>query len=238
MSYDGDLNIPKHYLVSPPLINLTSGEYLAHSGVRTFACSETQKFGHVTYFWNGNRSGYFDETLESYVEIPSDICEFNEKPDMKAREIAAAAVEALPSFDMVRINIANGDMVGHTGDLKASIQAMETVDESLGKMLAEVDRLGGRYIVTADHGNADEMAQRDKQGNVIRNDSGETQSLTSHTLAKVPFCIGGTGLPAEVTVRQDVEEPGLANITASFIELLGFEAPKEYEESLLKIATK
>ena len=83
MQYDGDLKLPTNYLVSPPAISCTSGEYLAKNGLRTFACSETQKFGHVTFFWNGNRSGYFDEALETYVEIPSDNCTFNEKPLMK-----------------------------------------------------------------------------------------------------------------------------------------------------------
>lgn len=84
MQYDGDLKLPARYLVPPPLINKVSGEYLCQSGVRTFACSETQKFGHVTFFWNGNRSGYFDEKLETYIEIPSDSIEFNRAPHMKA----------------------------------------------------------------------------------------------------------------------------------------------------------
>lgn len=81
----------------PPLINHVSGEYLVHNGIRTFACSETQKFGHVTFFWNGNRSGYFDEKLETYVEIPSDNVAFNTKPLMKAKEITEAGKEALTS---------------------------------------------------------------------------------------------------------------------------------------------
>eukprot|EP00967_Tisochrysis_lutea_P098833 scaffold146297_cov26-Tisochrysis_lutea.AAC.3 len=80
MQYDGDLKLPTNFLVPPPAIMRTSGEYAAKNGLKTFACSETQKFGHVTFFWNGNRSGYFDENLETYVEIPSDKCIFNEKP--------------------------------------------------------------------------------------------------------------------------------------------------------------
>ena len=113
MQYDGDLKLPARYLVPPPAITRVSGELLAASGVSTFACSETQKFGHVTFFWNGNRSGYFDESLETYVEIPSDAVPFNEAPDMKAREITEAGKEALLSkkFKMVRINYANPDMV-------------------------------------------------------------------------------------------------------------------------------
>lgn len=72
MQYDGDLKLPANYLVPPPAIENVSGRYLVASGLSTFSCSETQKFGHVTFFWNGNRSGYFDESLETYVEIPSD----------------------------------------------------------------------------------------------------------------------------------------------------------------------
>lgn len=113
MQYDGDLKLPARYLVPPPAITKTSGELLAASGVSTFACSETQKFGHVTFFWNGNRSGYFDEKLETYVEIPSDAVPFNEAPDMKAREITEAGKEALLSkkYRVIRINYANPDMV-------------------------------------------------------------------------------------------------------------------------------
>ncbi|AES79909.2 2,3-bisphosphoglycerate-independent phosphoglycerate mutase [Medicago truncatula] len=104
LEYDGELKLPKHYLVSPPEIDRTSGEYLVKNGVRTFACSETVKFGHVTFFWNGNRSGYFDEKLEEYVEIPSDSgITFNEQPLMKALEIGEKARDAILSgkFDQV-----------------------------------------------------------------------------------------------------------------------------------------
>src|SRR4051794_9544797 len=97
MRYDGDLGIPNNFLVPPPEIKRTSGEYLAKNDVRVFACSETQKYGHVTYFWNGNRSGKFSEKLETYKEIPSDKVKFNVKPMMKAAEITVMAIEALKS---------------------------------------------------------------------------------------------------------------------------------------------
>lgn len=237
MEYDGDLHIPKHYLVEPPLIEGTSGEHLAASGVRTFAVSETQKFGHVTYFWNGNRSGKFDDALETYEEIESDRISFDEAPAMKAREIAEAAARALRSgqYDFVRMNFANGDMVGHTGHLEATIRSLEAVDEALGVVLAAVDEANGRFIVTADHGNADDMAMRKKDGTPDRDQAGHVVPKTSHTLAKVPFAVGGKGLPRSVGVRRDLEEPGLANVTATFINLLGFEAPEGYEESLLRV---
>ena len=121
MEYDGDLHVPKRYLVEPPQIDRTLGEYLARAGVRQFACSETQKFGHVTYFWNGNRSGKFDDALEEYVEIPSDNVRFEQRPWMKAAQITDRTIEALRGgAKALRINYANGDMVGHSGHLDAS----------------------------------------------------------------------------------------------------------------------
>eukprot|EP00672_Neobodo_designis_P017356 CAMPEP_0174828664 /NCGR_PEP_ID=MMETSP1114-20130205/1470_1 /TAXON_ID=312471 /ORGANISM="Neobodo designis, Strain CCAP 1951/1" /LENGTH=554 /DNA_ID=CAMNT_0016062387 /DNA_START=81 /DNA_END=1742 /DNA_ORIENTATION=- len=237
MRYDGDLGIPNNFLVPPPAISRTSGEYLAKNGVRVFACSETQKFGHVTYFWNGNRSGKFNNDLETYVEIESDRCIFNEKPIMKAVEITATASEALKSgnYDVVRINFPNGDMVGHTGDFKACVASMEAVDVALAKLEEVVNEVGGTFLITADHGNADDMVQRDKKGKPLRNQDGKPVPLTSHTLAPVPVIVGGSGLPADVKLRADVANAGLANVTATFMNLMGFAAPADYEPSLLSI---
>jgi len=97
LQYDGDASIPKKFLVEPPAINRTMGEFLCAQGVKSFAISETQKFGHVTYFWNGNRSGYIDELLETYIEIPSDNVEFDTTPAMKVREITAETIDLLRS---------------------------------------------------------------------------------------------------------------------------------------------
>lgn len=237
MRYDGDLGIPQYFLVSPPKIFETSGEYLANSGVRVFACSETQKFGHVTYFWNGNRSNKFSNTLETYLEIPSDKCVFNEKPEMKAAEITEAACKALRSgeFDMVRINFPNGDMVGHTGDLAAAIRSIEAMDKGIGALLEAVEEIRGAYLITADHGNADDMVQRTKCGDALRDAHGVPIPLTSHTLAPVPVLIGGAGLNPKATLRRDLPNAGLPNITATFLNLLGFEAPADYEPSLLEV---
>ena len=236
MQYDGDLHLPTNYLVPPPLIERTSGEYFAKNGLRTFACSETQKFGHVTFFWNGNRSGYFDEALETFVQIPSDNCQFNEKPLMKAREITAAGKEAMISgkYDVVRVNYANPDMVGHTGDLAATIAACEECDACLKELLDLVDELGGVFLVTADHGNADDMVQRSKKKECLKDADGKPLPLTSHTLAPVPVAIGGPGLPASVELRDDLPEAGLANITGTYINLMGYLAPDEMEPSLVK----
>ena len=236
MQYDGDLKLPANYLVPPPLIERTSGEVLAANGLKTFACSETQKFGHVTFFWNGNRSGYFNESLETYVEIPSDNVPFNQAPLMKAREITAAGKEALKSgkYDVVRVNYANPDMVGHTGDLAATIAACEECDQCVKELLDLVDELGGMYLVTADHGNADDMVQRNKKGGVLMAEDGTTPlSLTSHTLAPVPVAIGGPALPPNIKFRDDLPKAGLANVTATYINLMGYEAPAEMEPSLI-----
>ena len=233
--YDGDLKLPANYLVPPPLIERTSGEWLAKNGLKTFACSETQKFGHVTFFWNGNRSGYFNENLETYVEIPSDNVPFNQAPLMKAREITAAGKEALLSgkYDVVRINYANPDMVGHTGDMAATVAACEECDACVKELLDLVEELGGMFLVTADHGNADDMVQRDKKGGALKDDSGALLALTSHTLAPVPVAIGGPALPTGVKFRDDLPKAGLANVTATYINLMGYEAPAEMEPSLI-----
>jgi 2,3-bisphosphoglycerate-independent phosphoglycerate mutase len=237
MQYDGDLLLPKNFLVTPPLIQKTSGEFLVHNDIATFACSETQKFGHVTFFWNGNRSGYFDSKLETYLEIPSDKIPFNQKPDMKAYEITEAAKEALRSgkYGMVRINYANPDMVGHTGDLKAAMQACATVDKCVGELLKVLDEVNGRYLVTSDHGNSDDMVQRDKKHKPLMDpDTGKPLALTSHTLAPVPVYIGGKGLPDNVVIKPSFDTaPGLANITATYINLLGFKEPDFYKPSLI-----
>jgi hypothetical protein len=128
--YDGDAGIPYNYLVEPPAIDRTLGEYLCASGISSFAISETQKFGHVTYFWNGNNSGYIDEKLEKYVEIPSDRIAFDLRPWMKAAEITDQVIEAIHSgrYKFIRLNYANGDMVGHTGIPSAIRIAVATVD--------------------------------------------------------------------------------------------------------------
>ena len=239
MQYDGDLKLPSNFLVPPPTIDRVSGEWLSKNGLKTFACSETQKFGHVTFFWNGNRSGLFDDALETYVEVPSDNVPFNTTPAMKAPEITAAGIEALRSrkFDVVRINYANPDMVGHTGDLGATIQACEVVDAQVGALVAEVERLGGVFLVTADHGNADDMVQREKKTNKpVKNADGSLASLTSHTLAPVPVAIGGPGLPSGVVFRTDLPDAGLANITATFMNLMGYQAPDCMVPSLLASA--
>lgn len=226
LQYDGDALVPEHYLVDPPSIDRTMGEFLCAEGVHSFAVSETQKFGHVTYFWNGNRSGYLNESLETYVEIPSDNVEFNEAPAMKAREITDATIELLRSgrYRFGRINIANGDMVGHTGDLGAAIEAMEVVDECMARLTEVIDELGGVLIYTADHGNADIMYTETSDG--VRTPK------TSHTLMQVPFVIHDAAYDGEYRLEPP-DDAGLSHVASTAFELLGFTPPSDYQPSLL-----
>jgi 2,3-bisphosphoglycerate-independent phosphoglycerate mutase len=237
MQYDGDARIPKHYLVSPPSIDRTVGEYLARNGVTQLAVSETQKFGHVTYFWNGNRGGKFDEALETYVEVASDRRPFEERPWMKAAEITDVVEDEVRAgkHRHVRLNYANGDMVGHTGDLEATVVAVEAVDLQLGRLKALVEETKGALVVTADHGNADEMFERDKKtGEVLRDAKGRPKQKTSHTLNRVPFVVYAPGHQNELRVDSSVEHPGLANVAATLLYLLGYGRPAGYEASLVR----
>ena len=225
MEYDGDLHIPKNYLVQPPVIDKTVSEYLCAEGITSFAISETQKFGHVTYFWNGNRSGYINKNLEIYIEIPSDKITFDKAPKMKADGIAHKTIELLKSgkYRWGRLNFPNGDMVGHTGIVDAAVIAVETVDKNIAKLLSVIDQTNGIAVITADHGNADEMF-------TIKN--GEKLIKTSHTLNPVPFIIYDPRYKGEYEMAK-IENPGLTNITGTLLNLLGFENAPGYDESLI-----
>jgi len=238
MEYDGDLHIPKRYLVNPPEIERPMGELLAAQHVTQLAISETQKYGHVTYFWNGNRSGMFDETTERYVEVPSDNVPFEQRPWMKAAEITDRLIAELRTgkHQFARVNYANGDMVGHTGVFDATVIAVETVDLQLARLCKVVEELQGILVVTADHGNADEMYQRDKTGKVQRDKkSGTPVAKTSHTLNAVPFLIHdpARGDRYEIDPAR-AETGGIANVTATCLELLGLTPPDDLEPSLLR----
>jgi len=225
MQYDGDLKLPQHFLVDPPDIEAPLGVYLCQTGLKSFAISETQKFGHVTYFWNGNKSGYINPQLETYVEIPSDQIPFDQAPEMKAKEITKDTIALLQSgqFQFGRVNFPNGDMVGHTGNLKATIAAVEATDLGVAKLIDCVNALNGITVVLADHGNADEMVS-------VKN--GIKEPKTSHTLNPVPFAI--VDHHATYTLRQDLPDAGLANVAATLCALLGYEAPVEYAPSLIQ----
>ncbi len=236
MQYDGDLALPRRFLVAPPVIDRTLGEHLVRAGLRTLAVSETQKFGHVTYFWNGNRSGVLDDALERYVEIPSDRVSFDEAPAMKAREITDVALAALAGPyppDLVRLNWPNGDMVGHTGDLGATQRAMEVVDAEVGRLVAGVRAAGGVLLLTADHGNADDMWLRDKSGAPLRDAAGRVSPRTSHTLAPVPLTLVDARETPPWQLRDDLPNAGLANVAATVLCLLGLAPPDHMEPALV-----
>lgn len=226
MEYDGDLHIPKKFLVTPPEIDRTVSEYLAAAGVRMFAVSETQKFGHVTYFWNGNKSGYISRELEEYVEIPSDKIQFDKAPAMKAVEIADKAEELLlgGKFRFGRLNFANGDMVGHTAVPEAVIKAVEVVDACVGRLLEVIDKTGGIALITADHGNADEM---------FTEKNGKISPKTAHTLSPVPFVIYDPAYKEEYTMAK-LDKRGLSNVAGTILNLLGYENVEDYDPSLIE----
>jgi len=239
LEYDGDLHIPSKFLVNPPEITETMGEYLANTGVKQYAISETQKYGHVTYFWNGNKSGKFSEELETYVEVPSDVVPFEQRPWMKCAEITDQLIEALESgaYDYYRVNFPNGDMVGHTGSLAATRCSMEALDLQLGRILPVIDRLGGVALITADHGNADEMCEMDKKtGQPKVGKDGKLKAKTSHTLNKVPCIIyDNTDAKNSYTVKADNGQFGLSSVAATMVNLMGYEAPAKWDESVIEI---
>lgn len=237
MEYDGDLRLPSNYLVTPPAIDRTLGEYLARAGLRQLAISETQKFGHVTYFWNGNRSGAFDEDVENYVEIPSDTRPFEERPWMKAAEITDRLIDELQGgqYRHARVNYANGDMVGHTGHHGAAIQAVEAVDLQIARLLPIIQGLGGALIVTADHGNADCMVEIDKKTDApIVDARGRIKPKTSHTLNPVPLHIYAPGVDFKLHERN--RKVGLANLASTILQLMGLESPEDYEDGLIDVS--
>ncbi len=238
LEYDGDLHIPSRYLVSPPEITNTMTEYLVDTGISELAISETQKYGHVTYFWNGNKSGKFSEELETYIEIPSDVVPFEERPWMKCAEITDKLIECLRSgeYKCLRVNFPNGDMVGHTGSFLATECSMEALDLQLARILKVVDEMHGVALITADHGNADEMYEIDKKTKAPKaGKDGSFKAKTSHTLNPVPFIVYDNFYSDKYSVKTDRSDLGLSSVAATTVNLLGFEAPEIWDESLVEI---
>ena len=223
LQYDGDLKLPKRFLVNPPQIHNTLSELLIANGLRQYAVSETQKYGHVTYFWNGNRSGKFSEEMEDFKEIPSDNVSFDERPWMKCADITDDVIEAIKSkkYDFIRCNFPNGDMVGHTGNLDAVITSMSALDLMLTRLVKVCEEEGVTLLITADHGNADEMLEKNKKG--------ELQVRTAHSLNPVPFII----VDSERDVKFGEGPYGLANVAPTVADLFGIEAPDCWEPSML-----
>jgi 2,3-bisphosphoglycerate-independent phosphoglycerate mutase len=235
MQYDGDLQVPEKYLVSPPAIDRTMSEYLSKAGVEQFAISETQKYGHVTYFFNGNNSGKF--ATETWQEIPSDICPFENAPRMKADEITDAVVEAIESgkYKFIRLNYPNGDMVGHTGVTDAVKVAVEAVDKGVGRIMEAVKKAKGIAVFTADHGNSDDMYEVDKKTGKLKLDAaGKFLPKTAHSLNPVPAIVYDPSGVSHARLA-GVQDPGIANLAATCMSLLGFQPPEDYTPSLVAV---
>ena len=238
MQYDGDALIPKKYLVDPPGIDRTVGEYLVKAGVRQLAISETQKFGHVTYFFNGNRSGKFDDALEDYIEVPSDNVPFEQRPWMKAAEITDKVVDAIlgGTYGFIRLNYANGDMVGHTGNIQAVEIAVEAVDLCIDRLVKAVKKANGILVVSADHGNADDMFECNSEtGETIYDEkTGQPKMRTAHSLNPVfAYVYEPTGsVKMKLSNHRDL---GISSLAATCLTLLGFEPPEDYTPSIVTI---
>ena len=236
MEYDGDLHAPKQYLVSPPSIDRTMAEYLCATGIKQFSISETQKFGHVTYFFNGNKTGKFDEKLEEYVEIPSDIVPFEQRPWMKCAEIADRVIAEIESgkWDLIKLNFPNGDMVGHTGVFEAVVCSMEGMDLQIGRLKDAIEKAGGVMVVTADHGNADDMYEHAKNGDVKYKENGEPKAKTSHSLNLVPCIVYDPCYNGEYSLELN-EGLGISSIPATLMNFLGYDAPADYDKSVINL---
>lgn len=237
MEYDGDLHIPHQYLVSPPSIDRTMGEYLTATGVHLMAISETQKFGHVTYFFNGNRLGKFDDKLEDYIEIKSDVVPFEQRPWMKCAEIADAVIDAIKSgrYQHIRLNFPNGDMVGHTGVFNAVVCSMEAMDLQIGRIKQAVEETGGILCITADHGNSDDMYEHAKDGSVKQNKDGSPKTKTSHSLNPVPAIIYDPEYKGEYDQSALNSGLGISSWPATIMQLMGFVPPADYDGSLINL---
>lgn len=235
--YDGDTNMPPVRLVQPPEIANTVSEVIARAGLRQLAASETQKYGHMTYFWNGNRSDPFDAATETYIDIPSDQIEFDKAPRMKSAETADYVIEALGrgGDTFLRSNLAGGDMVGHTGNFEATVQAVEAVDEAVGRIDEAVRAAGGCLVVTADHGNSEDMVERDKDGVPRTSPDGTPLWKTAHSTNPIPLYVADYSGHEWATV-DDLDAPGLSNLAATLLVLLGLPVPEDYRPSLVRPA--
>ena len=211
VEYSNELNRFLSALYPPEDLYETLGEVVAEAGKRQLRIAETEKYAHVTFFFNGGREDVFDG--EERILVPSpDVATYDLKPEMSAPEVTDRLVAAIEggSFDLVVVNYANGDMVGHTGDLVAAIKAVETVDTCVGRLAEAVEKVGGCILLTADHGNAEQMT-----------DKATGQAHTAHTMNKVPLLL--VNGPDRVTRLSDGR---LADIAPTVLDLMGLPRPK------------
>ena len=227
--YDQDNQIPPNYLVGTPVVEEPFGKRILELGLKQFRLSETQKFAHVTFFYNGGYREPLDPLQENYHFIASDkIPSFAERPAMKASGISKKAVEFINSgeYQYGLINFANADMVGHTGDFQATVRAVEAVDAALDNIVRAIDAVNGLLVVTADHGNADEM--------LISNQNGTLEISTKHSLNPVPFLIYDPLYNGDYRLKPFGQNynNNLSNIAATNFLLLGQAVPDDLAPSL------
>lgn len=237
MEYDADAHIPKMFLTEPPAISKTMGEYLTDTGINLLAISETQKYGHVTYFFNGNRQGKFNEELETYECVPSDVVPFEERPWMQCAVITDKVLEAIKSnkYKHIRLNFPNGDMVGHTGVYNAVVCSMEALDLQLGRLKSAIEEAGGILCITADHGNSDDMFEHAKDGKVKLDAKGEPKAKTSHSLNPVPAIIYDPEYKGEYDNTTLNKGLGISSWAATLITLLGYLPPSDYDKAIINL---
>lgn len=219
--YDLDHHIPEHVLVPPIEIRQPLNTFLGQHHISQLAVSETVKFGHITYYFNGN--SYKKAPGEEHIKIESDTSPFyNQRPWMKADLITDAVLENLDQYQFIRLNFPNGDMVGHFAELEPGIVAMEAIDLQLARLAEQVDRLGGMMIITADHGNIEELVDRDGI------------PKTSHTTNPVPCIFYDNTANRRRYHAAKLEEPGLANLASTIALLLGLkDYPAIWEPPLI-----
>ena len=234
MEYDGDLHVPRRYLVEPPQIDDTVGERMAQAQKRVLSISETQKFGHVTYFFNGNRSEALP--FEEQLEIPSFNIPFDQKPEMSALAITDKVCEEIEKneYDLIRLNLANGDMVGHCGDFTATVQAMEYLDFCLEKIAQSCQKNNSILLITADHGNADEMYQFDSKKGQYKTKLGSRVPSTSHSKNPVPFIVFDPLQKWTLCGKKGSISGGIAQIGATLLQLTQLPIPSHYLPSLVQ----
>ena len=213
--YDESLPLPIAY--PPEVIENTLGDYISAHGLKQFRVAETEKYAHVTFFFNGGVEKQTEGEERCLVPSPKEYATYDLVPEMSARKVADKCVEAIASdkYDLIVCNFANCDMVGHTGVMEAAVKAVETVDSCMGLIMAEVAKHPDTVlVVTADHGNADCMF--DENGKVN----------TAHTTNPVPFALCKAGV--------SLKDGKLADIAPTILEVMGLEQPKEMTgESLI-----
>ncbi|MBR2766926.1 2,3-bisphosphoglycerate-independent phosphoglycerate mutase [Candidatus Saccharibacteria bacterium] len=219
--YNSDTHVPEHRLVEQVVISDTLNQFLSSHEVSQFAVSETVKFGHITYYFNGN--SYEKASGEEFYQVDSYTEPFETRPWMRCAEITDVAISNLDKYKFVRLNYPGGDMVGHTADMNATIVAMEAIDLSLVRLYQKVRELGGCLIIVADHGNAEELLDN------------EGRAKTAHTINKVPCIICDDTVNRTRYELAPVVNPGLSNIASTISVLLGFEDyPKSWNQPLIE----